>query len=127
MEIYNGDFCCEHRLKAEFSINRLHPYHVLYANYEHQMWEGYACVLSERIRIDANGDGVSHPHRRSGYIWDLYLVEGDHCSCYGLEGQWKPALTTLAALEMKKFYDITEAKEDIMEAARLQVANRGPA
>lgn len=29
----------------------------------------------------------------------LYEVNGSHCSCYGLEGQWEPELTTAQALE----------------------------
>ena len=31
----------------------------------------------------------------------LFEVNGSHCSCYGLEGQWKPEETTVAALKMK--------------------------
>lgn len=31
----------------------------------------------------------------------LYEVEGSHCSCYGLEGQWKPGVTTWAALKLR--------------------------
>lgn len=29
---------------------------------------------------------------------DLYEVNGGHCSCHGLEGQWSPELTTIEAL-----------------------------
>lgn len=29
---------------------------------------------------------------------DLFIVNGGHCSCNGLEGQWNPALTTVEAL-----------------------------
>lgn len=32
----------------------------------------------------------------------LYEVNGGHCSCYGLEGQWTPEETTWAALAMRK-------------------------
>jgi hypothetical protein len=31
----------------------------------------------------------------------LYEVNGSHCSCYGLEGQWKPEETSLEALARK--------------------------
>lgn len=31
----------------------------------------------------------------------LYEVNGGHCSCYGLEGQWEPAETSVAALKMR--------------------------
>lgn len=29
----------------------------------------------------------------------LYEVNGSHCSCYGLEGQWKPEETSFEALQ----------------------------
>jgi hypothetical protein len=32
----------------------------------------------------------------------LYEVHGSHCSCYGLEDQWKPEETTVAALAMRE-------------------------
>ncbi len=32
----------------------------------------------------------------------LYEVNGSHCSCHGLEGQWGPEETTLAALAMRQ-------------------------
>lgn len=31
----------------------------------------------------------------------LYEVNGSHCSCYGLEGQWAPELTSWEALDMR--------------------------
>lgn len=31
----------------------------------------------------------------------LYEVNGGHCSCYGLEGQWEPEETTVAALRYR--------------------------
>lgn len=31
----------------------------------------------------------------------LYEVNGSHCSCFGLEDQWTPELTTWAALAMR--------------------------
>lgn len=52
---------------------------VLLASYGTPIYEGYAFVLFER-------DGK------------LYEVNGSHCSCYGLEGQWEPEETTIEAL-----------------------------
>lgn len=52
---------------------------VLLASYGTPSYEGYAFVLFER-------DGK------------LYEVNGSHCSCYGLEGQWEPEETTIEAL-----------------------------
>lgn len=34
--------------------------------------------------------------------WKLYEVNGGHCSCSGLEGQWKPEETSIEALRMRK-------------------------
>ena len=34
----------------------------------------------------------------------LYEVNGSHCSCSGLEEQWKPEETSWAALAKRKFY-----------------------
>lgn len=31
----------------------------------------------------------------------LFEVNGGHCSCYGLEGQWEPEETTIEAIEMR--------------------------
>ena len=52
---------------------------VLLASYGTPSYEGYAFVLFER-------DGK------------LYEVNGSHCSCYGLEGQWEPEETNVEAL-----------------------------
>ena len=52
---------------------------VLLASYGQGCYEGDAFVLFER-------DGK------------LYEVNGGHCSCYGLEGQWEPEETTVEAL-----------------------------
>ncbi len=52
---------------------------VLLASYDTSSYESYAFVLFER-----GGK--------------LYEVNGSHCSCYGLEGQWAPEETTVAAL-----------------------------
>lgn len=52
---------------------------VLLASYGTPSYEGYAFVLFER-----GGK--------------LYEVNGAHCSCYGLEGQWEPEETTVETL-----------------------------
>lgn len=52
---------------------------VLLASYGHENYSGDAFVLFKK-------DGK------------LYEVNGGHCSCYGLEGQWEPEETTAAAL-----------------------------
>lgn len=34
----------------------------------------------------------------------LYEVDGSHCSCFGLEGQWSPEETSWEALAKRNFY-----------------------
>ena len=53
---------------------------VLLASYAYECYEGDAFVL---FRKDDK----------------LYEVNGGHCSCYGLEGQWSPEETTIDTLE----------------------------
>ena len=53
---------------------------VLFAWYLYEDYDGSAFVLVER-------DGV------------LYEVNGGHCSCYGLEGQWDPEETSVDVLK----------------------------
>ena len=52
---------------------------LLLASYAYEDYSGYAFVLFEK-------DGR------------LYEVNGSHCSCYGLEGQWEPEETSIIAL-----------------------------
>jgi len=47
------------------------PEEVIFAGYITPSYEGYALVVYR------NGE-------------EYFTVEGSHCSCYGLEGQWKP-------------------------------------
>jgi len=57
---------------------------ILYADYTYESYSGSAFVLYEQ-------DGK------------LYEVNGSHCSCYGLEGQWEPEETTWAAIAMRPY------------------------
>lgn len=52
---------------------------ILFASYGYVEWDGLAWVLFEQ-----GGK--------------LFEVNGSHCSCYGLEGQWKPEEITLEEL-----------------------------
>lgn len=62
----------------EFEISGFEG-HVLWATYDQECYEGSAEVI---------------------YLNDgkLYQVSGSHCSCFGLENQWKPEETTVATL-----------------------------
>ncbi|KXZ22384.1 hypothetical protein P4T89_12790 [Bacillus nakamurai] len=53
---------------------------ILFASYGHANYSGNAWVLFEK-------DG------------ELYEVNGSHCSCYGLEGQYSPEVVVLSELE----------------------------
>lgn len=59
-------------------------YAVIYAVYEQDGYDGSAEVL---LRHKATGD--------------LYTVEADHCSCYGLEGQWELKRTHVDVLRAR--------------------------
>ncbi len=46
----------------------------------------------------------------------LYEVSAQHCSCYGIEGQWEPDITSKAALKMIKWdFCDTEANEALQK------------
>lgn len=57
---------------------------ILIHHYELPDYEGYAFTLYRK------GD-------------QLFEVNGSHCSCYGLEGQWAPEETTVESLRMRKW------------------------
>lgn len=52
---------------------------ILLASYSQSSYDGCAFVL----------------FLRDGKLWE---VNGSHCSCYGLEGQWEPEETSVEAL-----------------------------
>lgn len=64
-----GNF--EHTLEGE---------HILFASYDNANYSGDAFVL-----YSLNNK--------------LFEVNGSHCSCYGLEGQWKPEEVSLEGLK----------------------------
>lgn len=81
MNIYQGGFCDEQEMIENFQIGsqELIGVEIIHARYDTGGYEGDAHVI----------------FRKEG---KLYEVNGSHCSCYGLEGQWAPEETTLAAL-----------------------------
>jgi hypothetical protein len=76
---------------------------ILFALYDGGDYDGSAFVLFER-------DG------------ELFEVNGSHCSCYGLEDQWKPERTSWQALVDRHLY--TEEAPEAREAFNLLVASR---
>ena len=80
---YFGDFHSRESLIHAFSTSDLPSEdQILFASYDCPPYEGYAFVLYEQ-------DGK------------LYEVNGSHCSCYGLEGQWEPEETTWSAIAIR--------------------------
>jgi hypothetical protein len=69
---------------------------LLYAVYDQPDWEGYALVVYELND-------------------ELYEVEGNHCSCFGLEYQWWPLKVSPAYLANRKLtfcsYDDAQDRE----------------
>lgn len=86
---YVGLFSSWADVQYEFEKSVPEPEEVLLAVYEYESYDGNALVIYR------NGDR---------YYW----VEGGHCSCYGLEGQWRPEEFTkeelVAAIERIKSY-----------------------
>jgi hypothetical protein len=56
---------------------------ILFATYQTPSYDGAALVIYEQ----------------GGKVFE---VNGSHCSCYGLEGQWTPEETSWGALAMRK-------------------------
>ncbi len=75
----NVELWVERKAKMDKALKEWEPINILFASYGCDNYEGGAFVLFER-------DG------------ELFEVNAGHCSCYGLEGQFSPELTTLEAL-----------------------------
>lgn len=69
-------------IKGDFELTDadLENIEILLAFYTYEDYSGDAFIL---FRKDKN----------------LFEVNGGHCSCYGLEGQWEPEETTIESLE----------------------------
>jgi hypothetical protein len=76
---------------------------VIFAYYDQGCYDGTAFVLFLR-----NGK--------------LYEVHGSHCSCYGLEDSWDPEETTIEALRLRPWGDLTRifglSKEQVLSIIR---------
>lgn len=89
--VYVGEFKSKEDVESDFEVE-LTDEQIIYAEYETPSYEGYAFVLFEK-------DGK------------LYEVNGSHCSCNGLEGQWSPEETSIKFLreiiKNGKKYEVT--------------------
>ena len=93
MKIYFAGFESQEDMMNGFEITseQLEGVEILYACYDGGGYEGEAHVI----------------FRKEG---KLYEVNASHCSCYGLDGQWEPEETTVAALLFRPNVS-AEAKE----------------
>lgn len=82
-EIYFGNWSTKQNVMDRFQISEddLKGCNIIYADYACKSYDGWCIVLFRKNR-------------------KLYEVIGSHCSCYGLEGQWEPQETTVAALRV---------------------------
>jgi hypothetical protein len=84
--VFLNDWSDKEGVARDFETN-LDNVNILFASYTYENYSGEAFVLFEQ-------DGK------------LFEVNGGHCSCYGLEGQWAPEETTIQALT----YRLTEGR-----------------
>jgi hypothetical protein len=70
--------------------------------------KSYNCKIDPKAKILLAWYGYGDYSGSSFVLYELdgklYEVNGSHCSCHGLEGQWQPEETTVAALRMRQFY-----------------------
>ena len=78
----NVEYWEENKTKMKKAIDSYNDINVLFASYGQANYSGDAWVLFEKDNR-------------------LYEVNGGHCSCYGLEGQWEPEETDTSALRLR--------------------------
>lgn len=74
------NYWLEKKALMDKAIEKYEDINILFASYGCDDYDGDAWVLFEQ-------DGA------------LFEVNGSHCSCYGLEGQWEPERVSLKELE----------------------------
>jgi hypothetical protein len=90
--IPNKEYWLENKVKMEQKLKEWEGINILFASYGTDNYSGDAFVLFEK-------DGK------------LYEVNGSHCSCMGLEGQFEPEETTIEALR-NRLVDGTMGTDD---------------
>jgi len=81
LPIFLNDWNDKDQVAKDFETN-LDNVNILFASYSCANYSGDAFVLFEENN-------------------KLFEVNGGHCSCYGLEGQWEPEETTIEALNYR--------------------------
>lgn len=97
MNVYFDLFNNNDDIIREFAISpeQLDGVEILYAYYSYWDYSGDTHVIFRK-------DGK------------LYEVNGGHCSCYGLEDQWKPEETTVKALLFRP--NVAKEAKEILQA-----------
>lgn len=106
IDFYGSRWCFEEEAKAkkeEFLKESLAGVEWIFGSYSYVDYSGEAFVLFKK------GNQVLE-------------VNGSHCSCYGLEGQWSPEPTTIEAIKSRiekgslgsSYYKENEFKESLI-------------
>lgn len=97
--VYRNEFSTKDDVISKFNApaDALDGAEVIYADYTYEDYSGNAMVIYEK-------DGK------------LYEVNGSHCSCYGLEGQWWPEETSWEAIAMREDGELKELAESHLQA-----------
>ena len=82
MNNYLGDWSCREDVEQDFATKLSDDTRIIVACYVYESYSGEAIVLFERNN-------------------KIYYVEGSHCSCYGLEGQFHETEVTTEFLTHK--------------------------
>src|SRR5579864_9387612 len=85
--VYLDMFDSKNSVEEDFEIQIPDTDEILLASYGSWSYDGDAFVLFRR--------------HIKGEKTRLFEVNGSHCSCYGLEGQWEPEETTIQALRFR--------------------------
>ncbi|WP_056683784.1 hypothetical protein [Cytobacillus solani] len=95
--IFLGDWAEENTQQQPWNSDETGPLAHLKSDFEidDQTLEGVEIMLAFYTYEDYSGDAFVLFRNDS----QLYEVNGSHCSCYGLEGQWEPEETTIDVLE----------------------------
>lgn len=80
--VYLHDWSNKQDLVKDFRTEAINGYNILFASYSCANYSGDAFVLMEKDRA-------------------LYEVNGNHCSCFGLEEQFEPERATLIDLRFR--------------------------
>jgi len=97
---YYGDFTCKQDILREFSFGvNYYARQGEHGDYKQdQSLKEYLKGCKILLAWYGQGDYEGSAFVLFAKDGELYEVNGSHCSCYGLEGQWDPEKTSVAEL-----------------------------